>query len=83
MKMTKTPDQKSMLKKRSFLSEGLLTPEAMKNHVPQTLGETVFDFVSFIAGAQKADIRAKCSFRHIGLTKGFRHAARGSIQRTW
>ncbi len=49
MKMTKNPDQKSMLKKRSFLSEGLLTPEPLKNYVPQTFGETAFDLVTFIA----------------------------------
>jgi hypothetical protein len=35
--------------KRSFLSLATIPPESLKNLVPQTLGETLFDFVTFLA----------------------------------
>lgn len=39
--------------KRSFLSQAVLMPELLKNLVPQTLGKTAFDFVTFLAGAKE------------------------------
>lgn len=35
--------------KRSFLSQVVPSPESFKNLVPQTLGKTAFDFVTFLA----------------------------------
>ncbi|WP_229802356.1 hypothetical protein [Paramylibacter ulvae] len=52
-----------MRQKRSFLSYLMLTPELLKNPVPQTLGKTAFDFVTFLATLHGADIRASCSIR--------------------
>lgn len=39
-------------RKRSFLSFGRVLPKSLKNLVPQTLGKTLFDFVTFLAVAQ-------------------------------
>jgi len=36
----------------------MLSPEPMKNPVPQILGKTAFDFVTFLAALQRADIGA-------------------------
>jgi hypothetical protein len=52
---------KLMSPKRSFLSQALLTRESLKSLEPQTLGKTAFDFATFLAGAQGADIGAQCS----------------------
>ena len=59
---------------RSFVSRALLKPEGLKNLVPQTLGKTAFDFVTFLAGTQGADIGAKCSIGLNGLIPAIRHA---------
>ena len=44
-----------------------MVPEPMKNLVSQTLGKTAFDFVTFLAGVQGADIGAHCSIGESGL----------------
>ncbi len=60
--MTEPPCQK-----RSFLSHTLPTQESLKIIVPQTLGKTRFDFVTFLANAGQADIGARCSIWKFGL----------------
>ncbi len=40
----------------------------MKNLLPQTLGKTLFDFVTFLAVARRPDIRAPRSIGESGLT---------------
>lgn len=42
--------------KRSFLSQPLLTSESLENLVPQTLGKTVFDVVTFLAAHKKRSL---------------------------
>lgn len=50
----KTSDANNLLprpigQKRSVLSQAWPSPESLKNPVPETLGKTVFDFVTFLA----------------------------------
>jgi hypothetical protein len=42
-------------------------PKSLKNLVPQTLGKTLFGFVTFLAVARGPDIRAQRSIGDIGL----------------
>lgn len=53
--------------KRSFLSLAEMRPRALKNLLPQTLGKTLFDFVTFLAVAERPDIRAQRSIGEYGL----------------
>ncbi len=58
--LSRTPDTnpltEPMCQKRSFLSQALLTLESLKNLVPQTLGETAFGFVTFLAALKKRSL---------------------------
>ncbi|MEL6171712.1 MAG: hypothetical protein AAFR02_06810 [Pseudomonadota bacterium] len=47
----------------------------MKNLLPQTLGKTLFDFVTFLAVAERPDIRAQRSIGEYGLVADFRRIA--------
>ncbi|WP_281251748.1 hypothetical protein [Yoonia maricola] len=40
-----------LCQKRSFLSLAATRPKALKNLVPQSLGETRIDFVTFLAAS--------------------------------
>ena len=63
----KNPLPKHMRQKGSFWAQALLTPAWLKRPVPQNLGKTAFDFVTFLAGSEEADIGAECSIRKKGL----------------
>ena len=54
---------KPMCQKQSFSAQALLTPESLKSLVPQTLGKTTFDFVTFLTGEEGADIGTECSIK--------------------
>lgn len=60
---------KLFVPKPPFLSQVLLTLGSLKNIVPQTLSETSFDFVSFLAGAQGAGTGAKSGIGQDGLVR--------------
>jgi len=53
--------------KRSFLSLRGVLPKSLKNLLPQNLGRTPFDFVTFLAVARRPDIRAQRSIGESGL----------------
>lgn len=64
-----------MRQKRSFLSPAATDPQTLKILVPQTLGETRFDFVTFLSPARRADDGAGCSIGDIGLYADLRGSA--------
>ena len=47
----------------------------VRNSVPQTLSETQFDFVTFLAKGKEADIGAECSISYNGLNPAIRRTA--------
>ncbi|WP_300012514.1 hypothetical protein [uncultured Roseobacter sp.] len=65
--MDNNPLSKGLRQKRSFLSLTTASLETLKNIVSQTLGKTLFDFVTFLAASREADIRAQCSNCQNGL----------------
>jgi hypothetical protein len=58
------------------LSRALPTLESLKNLVPQTLGKTRFDFVTFLAEAGQAEFGALCSIPKLGLKPSIRRMRR-------
>ncbi|MEM9763181.1 MAG: hypothetical protein AAF968_11820 [Pseudomonadota bacterium] len=61
------PMSKWAVQNRSFLALVGITLKTLKILMPQTLGETRFDFDTFLAAPRKADIHALRSIEHSGL----------------
>jgi hypothetical protein len=55
------PCKDARRQKRSFLKLAAMLPQTLKNLVPQTLGETRYDSVTFLPSARRTDIGAPCS----------------------